>query len=170
MESEEDKRTFIDQTDPGRVHAVLYVSRGGRKVERTGTAPMWKRGRRRKLEAEVGTKREDEDFPDPWEVRSRCTYERGTNVRGWSLASYYFTRATGPRVSRWSTNPQLTNGPSDNLCRLTHPVEICLRYTAAFSTTSRGRPFRVLSLLPPFTGRSTRPSGVYRILPRPPLV
>lgn len=34
MESEEDKRTFIDQTDPGRVHAVLYVSRGGRKVER----------------------------------------------------------------------------------------------------------------------------------------
>lgn len=110
------------------------------------------------------TKREDEDSRSMggprYVVRTNegLTYEVGA----WPATISH----EQPRASRWSTNPQLTNGPSDNLCRLTHPVEICLRYTAAFSTTSRGRPFRVLSLLPPFTGRSTRLSAVYRTLPR----
>lgn len=73
---------FIDQTDPGRVHAVLYVSRGGRKVERNrdcsekrgnGAQRLLekRRGRRRKLEAEVGTggRSEKTKTPGPWEVR-----------------------------------------------------------------------------------------------------
>lgn len=168
----EGKRTFIDQTDPAIACTRCCTCRGeeersdGIAIVRAngGAHRLWE-----KREEEKGSggswdrwaKREDEDLHGRY-VRG------GTNVRGWSLASYYFTRATKGQelVAAGRLTPRLTNGPSDNLCRLTHPVEICLRYTAAFSTTSRGRPFRVLSLLPPFTARSTRLSAVYRILPR----
>lgn len=56
------ERTFIDQTDPGR---VLYVSRGRRKVEWNRDCSCERaRKERESWEAEVGTgAREDEEEP-----------------------------------------------------------------------------------------------------------
>jgi len=54
----------------------------------------------------------------------------GTNLWGWSVASHYFTRATGADLgaTRWSSNPCWPMGQPDNLCYLTRPLEICLWY------------------------------------------
>lgn len=90
MESEENKRTFIDQTDPGRVHAVLYVSRGGRKVERNRDCSC-ERARRDWDCTDVEKREKEKVGGGSWdEARRRrlprsmggtfSLYERGTNV------------------------------------------------------------------------------------------
>ena len=70
----------------------------------------------------------------------------GTNVWGWSVASHYFTRATGagPAATRWSSNPCWPMDQPDNLCYLTRPLEICLWYMLGLeiSTTNDSRSSR----------------------------
>jgi len=69
----------------------------------------------------------------------------GTNVWGWSVASHYFTRTTGagPAATRWSSNPCWPMDQPDNLCYLTHPLEICLWYMLGLEIRSRQRTIAV---------------------------